>query len=294
MSMRTLIARGAVVLSFLFGTSAAIAGDIDGVTIDSGKWSGAYIGVNAGYGWSDAGSAYDFGPANDLLVNGVGLASNQSNHLDGYVVGGQVGFQRQFGNWVLGVEGTLDSTGMDDKTTSDWSFDTITCPFGCFGVAGDGTQSLDARIDNLFMVSGKVGYTFDDWMAYVRGGYAGANITAHSNISGDVTGCVFVCGTAPVSTSSSDTKRHDGWSIGGGIERMILPNLTVGVEYNYIDLGAETYSFDGPLTFGSGKGALSIPGSYSARIDPDAIQTVTFRLNFLLNGPAYAEAAPLK
>ncbi len=293
MFMRTLIARSAIVSSFLFGTSAAIAGDIDGVTVDSGKWSAAYVGLNAGYGWSDIGSAYDFGPANDLLVNGVGLAPNQNNHLNGYVVGGQVGFQHQFGRWVLGVEGTLDATGMDDKSKSDWSFDNIGCGPGgrlCFGTAGDGIQTLDTRIDNLFMVSGKIGYTFGDWMAYVRGGYAGANITAHSNIAGDVTGCLLLCATAPVSTSASDNKRYDGWSIGGGVERMIFPNLTVGVEYNYIDLGAETYSFNAPLTIGP----ATIPASYQARIDPDAIQTVTFRLNFLLNGPAYAEAAPLK
>jgi outer membrane immunogenic protein len=293
MSMRTRTAGAAVAFSLLFGTSAAVAGDIDGVTVDSGKWSGVYVGLNAGYGWSDIGSNYDYGPANDLLVNGVGLAPSQKNQLDGYVVGGQVGFQRQFGNWVLGVEGTLDATGMDDKSTSDWSFLTGFCPILCAG--GNGTQSLDARIDNLFMVSGKIGYTFGDWMAYARGGYAGANITARSDISGEVGACVlFTCGTTPVGTSSKDDKRHDGWSIGGGIERMILPNLTVGVEYNYIDLGAETYTFDGPLVLGSGRGAVSIPASYHARIDPDAIQTVMFRMNFLLNTPAYAEAAPLK
>ncbi|MBY0560481.1 outer membrane beta-barrel protein [Hyphomicrobium sp.] len=288
-----LLAHGSCALFLLASASAASAGDVDGIIADDGKWSGAYVGLNAGYGWSDLRSTNDFGsaPANFFAFDVIGLAQHQNDRLDGYVVGGQVGFQRQFGRWVLGVEGTLDATGMDDSAKTDWQFDNIGCfGFFCIGAAGAGAQTLDAKIDQLYMVSGKIGYAFDDWLAYVRGGYAGANVTAQSSIGGDVIGCFGGCIMVPVSTSSKDQKRMNGWSVGGGLERMVLPNLTIGVEYNYISLGAETFAFNGDLNIDG----VSLPNSYKARIDPDSIQTVTFRMNFLLNSPEHVAAAPLK
>jgi opacity protein-like surface antigen len=103
--------------------------------------------------------------------------------------------------------------------------------------------------------------------------------------------CFVGCLTAPVSSSGDSDKRHDGWVVGGGIEKMIYPNLTLGVEYNYIDLSSRTHSVDAPLNIGN---FAQVPGGFKVRVDPDAIQTVTLRLNFLLNAPTYAEAAPLK
>jgi outer membrane immunogenic protein len=277
MSLRSFCAWGSCALSLLASASAASAGDVDGIITDSGKWSGAYVGLNAGFGWSDMRSNNDFGSgiANFFAFDIFGVQQHQANHIDGYVVGGQVGFQRQFGHWVLGVEGTLDGTGIDGKTSDPMT------PFVPFLI---GTQSLQTRVENLFQVSGKVGYTFGDWMAYARGGWAGANVSAESNISGVALGFV------PFSSSSEDRRWHNGWSVGGGLERMIFPNLTVGVEYNFIDLGSRDYAFDGKFNVGGG----SFTAPYHSRIDVDNIQTVTFRLNFLLNSPEQMAAAPLK
>jgi outer membrane immunogenic protein len=291
MLMRNLFARGSCALFLTALTTAASAGDIDGIITDGGKWSGVYVGANAGYGWSDVHSTNDFGSdfANSILFDGLGIAQHQNDHIDGYIVGGQVGFQRQFGHWVLGVEGTLDSTGIDGETKHNWGFDAF-APL----IAIDGTQTLDTRIDNLFQVSGKIGYTFDDWMAYVRGGWAGARIDARSEISGNLTSILPFPGGTNIgfSTSSEDKKWQNGWSIGGGLERMIYPNLTVGVEYNYVDLGSGNYSFNGPVQVQGLRQTL--PFQYRSKIDSDAIQTVTFRMNFLLNSPEQVAAAPLK
>jgi outer membrane immunogenic protein len=255
------------------------------------KWSGVYLGLHAGYGWDDINSDYDFGGLNNVLFNDVGLKSGIDNSLEGYIVGGQIGFQHQIGRWVVGVEGTASATGIDGSSKADWAFNDIGCVFfACFGAAGQGSQSLQVKLDHLYTVTGKLGYTHDNWLAYVKGGYATADIDVTSNIGGDVTLCFVGCLTAPVSSSGDSDKRHDGWVVGGGIEKMIYPNLTLGVEYNYIDLSSRTHSVDAPLNIGFAQ----VPGGFKVRVDPDAIQTVTLRLNFLLNAPTYAEAAPLK
>ncbi len=85
-------------------------------------------------------------------------------------------------------------------------------------------------------------------------------------------------------------KRHDGWLIGAGVERKIHHNVSVGLEYNYINLGAETRRVNAPLVISN---FVEIEGGHKVRVDPDEIHSVTLRLNFLLNEPDRA-AAPLK
>lgn len=35
-----------------------------------------------------------------------------------------------------------------------------------------------------------------------------------------------------------------GWTIGGGVEHALLPNVTVKLEYNYLDLGSDGVAFN--------------------------------------------------
>jgi outer membrane immunogenic protein len=257
-----------------------------------GRWSGVYVGLHAGYGWNDTAGAYDFGDFNDVLFEDVGLSSSLDDKLEGYIVGGQLGLQRQFGNIVLGIEGTLSATDMDGSSSAEWGFNAIECFGLCFGAAAEGTQSLEVEIDNLFTVTGKLGFAYEDWLFYAKGGYASADIGVTSSIVGDGIGCFFAC-VFPfdVSAVGSSEKRHDGYVIGGGLERMIHPNLTVGVEYSYVDLGSRTHSIDAPLNISD---VVEIEGGHKVRVDPDEIHTVSLRMNFLLNGPEHVEAAPLK
>ena len=46
----------------------------------------------------------------------------------------------------------------------------------------------------------------------------------------------------PVLLSASETKFHTGWTIGGGLEYMFVPNWSAKVEYMYADFGSETYA----------------------------------------------------
>ena len=72
---------------------------------------------------------------------------------------------------------------------------------------------------------------------------------------------------------------RDGWTVGGGFAWMFTPHVSLGLDYNYIDLGSETFRF--------GSGCRS---DIAVRVEPDNIQTVSARLTFYFNSPR--EPAP--
>src|SRR4051794_15011315 len=60
-------------------------------------WTGFYVGVNAGYGWNvnDNNNYYD---------SSLGFYGNNSDSDGGFVGGGQIGYNYQIGQFVIGVE----------------------------------------------------------------------------------------------------------------------------------------------------------------------------------------------
>jgi outer membrane immunogenic protein len=74
-------------------------------------------------------------------------------------------------------------------------------------------------------------------LAYGTGGLAYGGVHLSSSIAQTCTGCVFL-GTPSSFGSFSDTRV--GWTAGGGLEWMFLPNWSAKVEYLYYDLGSVT------------------------------------------------------
>lgn len=117
-------------------------------------WSGLYLGGHAGYGWGSTGMLFP--------DTGVSLSPGTS----GFVGGGQIGYQRQFGAWVLGVEVSLAGTGINGSGNSTGASCTVAV--------------LDCRmtgINVLTMVDGRVGRAWGTWLLYASGGYAGARVS---------------------------------------------------------------------------------------------------------------------
>jgi outer membrane immunogenic protein len=148
------------------------------------NWTGVYVGVNGGGGW---------GHAFTDLSGGM--------HDSGGVVGGTVGYNAQFGNWVLGFEGDLDWSNVNGSTSAA----------GCPGCSVQNNWLSTAR--------GRVGYAFGRWLPYITGGLAVGDVQA----------------TAPGFSGLTNTQV--GWAAGAGVEYALSNNWSAKVEYLHVDLG---------------------------------------------------------
>ena len=78
-------------------------------------WTGLYLGVNGGGGWSHLGvSTTPIGP----IVATLGNPGSLSTTINGAVFGGQLGYNWQVGNWVFGAEGDFDDAGINGAQQS--------------------------------------------------------------------------------------------------------------------------------------------------------------------------------
>jgi outer membrane immunogenic protein len=185
------------------------------------NWTGFYIGLNAGYSWGRQ--------DNDLVnvVTGVTEFSN-SDHLNGFIGGGQIGYNWQVNQWVFGLEADFQGSGQK----GDGTFFIATVP----GIVAAGTPAstfnYTDKLDWFGTVRGRIGYAMGatgNWLPYVTGGWA----YGHGEISGTTT-------SLGVATSFSGSQDYSGWTVGGGVEWAFLNNWSAKVEYLYIDFG------DGP------------------------------------------------
>ncbi len=122
------------------------------------------------------------------------------------------------------------------------------------------------RSNSLLLATGRLGYASDKWLVYVKGGYAGAQVSVRSDDN------------VPPDFGMSHTKWHNGWTVGGGLEYLIASGVSLGVEYNYVDLSAD---FSRPVI--NTVTGTQVGGAF-ANSDVDvSIHSLTARLNFHLN-----------
>jgi outer membrane immunogenic protein len=166
------------------------------------NWTGFYFGGHVGGGWLDHYS-YE-----------IALPGNFVNQSPGSFLGGaQVGFNWQSGPWVLGVEGQFSWTDMNATTAS------ILFP----------GFSKNTHVDWLGTVAGRIGYAWNNWMIYAKGGWAFANIDYR---------ILFNAGSY---AALNDTL--SGWMVGAGLEYGFWNNWSMKLEYNYMDFGDKTLTF---------------------------------------------------
>lgn len=107
-------------------------------------WTGSYIGLHAGYGWSDV--AYN---------DGVLAQTSRLNPSGGFG-GFQSGYNWQFSPlWVFGIEGDSSYASLKDR-----------------GVTSPGPDSITAKIDDFSTMRARLGYVVDRTLFYGTGGLA--------------------------------------------------------------------------------------------------------------------------
>jgi outer membrane immunogenic protein len=197
-------------------------------------WTGFYIGGNLGYSWgenTDPGlSLVNPGNAGNIttfLVTGLPGLSNGNqfpNVKPNGVFGGlQLGYDKQFGPWVLGVVTDIQAADFHDRRL-------VTTSFAATGANTD--ESLSAKISWFGTLRGKAGYAVNDWLFYGTGGLAYGR--TESSIG-------FTCtpggaGCVGLNFIGSAAETRVGWSAGAGFSKA-FGNWNVGVEYLHVDLG---------------------------------------------------------
>jgi len=213
-------------------------------------WSGFYVGINGGYTWSDSERvdtvSRDVEPhsgfAGDVLYN-IGAAElatfSLPNSNDGFVGGGQVGYNQQFGRWfLLGVE--LDMQGIfdsDESTRADSSIAITGFP------TMDIVQSARAfrEIDSIGTIRGRVGFTLMPCLlVYGTGGFAYGEVISRTDIIQAVINDPVFLPNVYHAHGQWDNLRP-GWTAGGGIEWMFMTHWSIKAEYLFYDLGRVNY-----------------------------------------------------
>jgi outer membrane immunogenic protein len=173
------------------------------------SWTGFYIGGNFGGAWNHRNVTDSF----------FGLNLSNSSNEGVFIGGGQLGFNYQFNNIVLGVEWDFDWAGNNDNTVS--------------GIVAPGIGGIQVTSNNgwITTVAARFGVTYDHWLFYGKagGGWIGNNkVTVTSVANG-------------ASVTAFDNNSNNGWLVGAGIEWALTSNWSVKVEYDYLGLSSQTF-----------------------------------------------------
>lgn len=171
-------------------------------------WSGHWAGLSIGYGTG----TYQQG---DVEAAQIGVDVD----VDGPLVGLRYERNFQHGNWVYGFDADL-SNGVNGSQPQGTGAPYWSC------TVGDCVVDITA----LFTLRGRYGWLLSpETLAY------GAAGLAAGQVEGGIVGSLQEGSSTAV-----------GFTVGGGVSRMVGPNLQVFGEINYVDLGT--------LRFGIGDG----------------------------------------
>ena len=152
-------------------------------------WTGFYLGANAGAIWGDHTKAGSF-----------------INTKTGFTGGLTAGYNQQFGQFVAGVEGDYNYSGLSGR--------------GFLPLLGTPVRS---ELTSFGTLRGRLGVAFDRTLVYGTGGYA------------------FGFSSTQAGLAKNDST-HQGYVVGAGVEYAFTQNVSLKAEYLYMPLGNKTLS----------------------------------------------------
>jgi outer membrane immunogenic protein len=188
------------------------------------SWTGFYVGANGGWGWSSFDTAFVPDPTGAFIAVGdLAGPTSFNTRANGGVFGGQIGYNWQTGNWVLGVEGDFDAASISGtQNTVGNSPNTPGLP------VTNGISSTQ-KIDWLASIRARFGVLWGPGLLYLTGGGAWEEVKRDQavNVFGD--------------TAFSDfSSTRSGFVIGAGYEWEVAQHWTVRGEYLFYDFAGST------------------------------------------------------
>ncbi len=209
-------------------------------------WTGFYLGGNIGGAWR-----------NDNLSDTLsGLNFSNGNNNGVFIGGGQLGFNWQVSNFVLGFEWDIDGAANNNNA-------------GTVFVPALGTIQVTSNNRWITTLAARFGVTNGPWLFYGKagGGWVGNDDFTINNL------------TTGTSITASNNNTNSGWLVGAGIEWAFAPNWSAKVEYNYLGLDDRTFIVPAGVP-----GFL--PGDTFTQSNRN-IQMVKVGVNYLFNWSSY-------
>ncbi|WP_125255327.1 outer membrane protein [Brevundimonas fluminis] len=260
----------------------AAAGATPALAQSAPDWSGFYVGVHGGFldSHEDKNETLvfdrDFDGAFDdtVVLSGSGadafspgFCAGQSSNTtpagvcdrdgSGVAGGARVGYDMQFGNWVVGAVAEIQGVDAEDSVTG---FSTTPARY-----------SFTRNLEHTAGLRLRAGYAMGPALFYGTGGVA----------YGKIENKFMTSNGANSFTVRTDEDDADGFQYGGGVEWRLAPNLTLVGEYLYTDLEAGDYVVRaGPGTAPATNPFILPPntaGTDISRSNPD-FKTHEFRL----------------
>jgi len=215
-------------------TALALLGGFGAAHAQTTDWSGLYLGAHAGYSMQEDadGETVRFdtnldGTSNDTVRTTTGanafspgfckgvsfsaVPGSCSEDDGGFEFGARLGYDWQFGAFVVGVVGEASRTRVKDSVTA---FSTTPAFY-----------TFTRKLDSVIALRLRGGYAFGDNLVYATGGAA----------RGEVEHSFFTNNTANT-FRQSDSDDANGYQVGGGFERQLTSDVTMGLEYLYTSL----------------------------------------------------------
>jgi outer membrane immunogenic protein len=154
------------------------------------SWTGFYAGGHGGYGGT--------------WISGTGAGGSAAGIQQGFIAGGQIGYNYQINSFVIGLEGDLSWSGIELKAPISGGRVTIK--------------------DNYFATIGpRFGYAFDRTLIYGKAGAAFAQEEWTVTSLGAI---------------ANGTFNRSGWMLGAGAEYALWNGWSLKAEYNYLNFSS--------------------------------------------------------
>jgi outer membrane immunogenic protein len=178
-------------------------------------WSGCHAGAVAGWAWGSSNRTAVF---NTAVPGAAGLPITNDFDLSGFIGGGGLGCDWQWGAWVFGVEGDYSAVNKSGQA---------------FGIAPFNINRIHETQERwLATARGRIGWTWwDKTLVYVTGGGAWTKVDNSNWLV-----------TNPIGTGDMTTHRLSGWTVGAGAEYTLGYGWSVKGEYLYVDFGSNNQS----------------------------------------------------
>jgi len=239
-------------------------------------WTGVYLGGHIGWGWEVATLNDPFTDcANFTCVTGDPI---RNINLRGSLGGAQLGWNYQVNNLVVGGEIDFSSSGVNGTRSDNLAATgTIVAQI----TTANETREWSDTVNWLATATARLGYAWDNFLLYTKGGIAVARNT-YGLFDTNVSTFNFCCISSTTSTTAltgSDTRT--GLTVGVGAEWAFWKNWSATAEYDYADLGNGPVKMSGTITSVSSPGGTPFTTSTILALSIDErIQIIKLGLNY--------------